>query len=191
MDMLHIGILVIVFFTMVSLAFMMCLDFIYDFRSKTETKYKLTGEKIVECGHILYRIKACRSFGDVKAGDLGGFIESESCVSHYGNCWIYDNARVFGGALVHGSAQIREDARIFGMAQVCGCAHVFGNAQVSEKAWVLGRAQLCGNAHVRDTWVSGNVKLDSGIWYTRIQINGRLYLLSTTLKKCLVEYDNE
>ena len=42
----------------------------------------------------LCRIKALKDFGDVKAGDLGGYIEDYKNLSHDGNCWIYDNAKV-------------------------------------------------------------------------------------------------
>ena len=42
-------------------------------------KYELTQEtKKLPNGIILYRIKALNDFGDVKAGDLGGFVEKES-----------------------------------------------------------------------------------------------------------------
>jgi hypothetical protein len=42
-----------------------------------DKKYGLTGETIEVDGHILYRIQALKDFGDVKKGDLGGFIEKE------------------------------------------------------------------------------------------------------------------
>ena len=45
-------------------------------------KYKLTDEKIEWYGRTLYRIIALISFGDVKEGDLGGFIEKEENLSH-------------------------------------------------------------------------------------------------------------
>ena len=47
-------------------------------------KYELTDETINHYGVVLHRIKALRSFGDVKAGDLGGFIESEDNLSQEG-----------------------------------------------------------------------------------------------------------
>lgn len=45
---------------------------------------------------MLYRIQALKKFAIVKAGDKGGFIEKESNLSQDGNCWIYDNAKVYG-----------------------------------------------------------------------------------------------
>ena len=61
-------------------------------------KYKLTEECKEHFGRKLYRIKALIDFGDVKAGDLGGYIESEKNLSHNDNCWVYGNARVYGNA---------------------------------------------------------------------------------------------
>jgi hypothetical protein len=54
-------------------------------------KYKLTDEKLSWYGRKLYRIQALKDFGYVKAGDFGGWVESESNLSQEGDCWIYDN----------------------------------------------------------------------------------------------------
>ena len=41
-------------------------------------KYELTNEiKNLADGVVLYRIRALRDFADVKAGDLGGFVQKE------------------------------------------------------------------------------------------------------------------
>ena len=59
-----------------------------------EKKYILTDDVIDFNGHNLHRIKAVRDFDCVKAGDLGGFIESEKTLDHDGNAWVFGNARV-------------------------------------------------------------------------------------------------
>ncbi|EJF81205.1 hypothetical protein MCQ_00483, partial [Candidatus Bartonella washoeensis Sb944nv] len=41
-------------------------------------KYEFTDETIEVNGRTLYRIRALKDFWQVKAGDLGGFIEHES-----------------------------------------------------------------------------------------------------------------
>lgn len=42
-------------------------------------KYELTNEiKNLPGGVVLYRIRALKDFADVKAGDLGGFVQSEA-----------------------------------------------------------------------------------------------------------------
>lgn len=51
-----------------------------------EKKYELTEETLAVDGHVLHRIKALRDFGEVKKGDLGGFIEKESNLAHDRNC---------------------------------------------------------------------------------------------------------
>ena len=70
-------------------------------------KYRLTGNHINIGNRILYQIEALKDFGDVKAGDLGGYIESEENLSQYDNAWVFDNARVYGNACVFGDAQIK------------------------------------------------------------------------------------
>ena len=40
-----------------------------------DKKYELTNETINYDGRILHRIKAIKDFGNVKKGDLGGWIE--------------------------------------------------------------------------------------------------------------------
>lgn len=67
-------------------------------------KYKLTEETLEIDGHTLHRIVALRDFGEVKKGDLGGFIEKESNLAHDWNCWIYNDAVVRDDAMVYGEA---------------------------------------------------------------------------------------
>ena len=88
-------------------------------------KFELTSEFITNIfGTKLFRIKALIEFGNVKAGELGGFVEKEENLNHEGNAWVYGNARVYG------------DARVCDDARVCGNASVYGNARVCEDARV-------------------------------------------------------
>ena len=57
-------------------------------------KYELTSETKVFLGKTLYRIKALVQFGNVNAGDLGGWIEKEENLSQSGNAWVSGNAEV-------------------------------------------------------------------------------------------------
>lgn len=73
-------------------------------------KFKLTSEFIVDISGVkLFRIKALIEFGNVKAGDLGGYIEKEKNLSHMGNAWVSGNAQVFGNARVFGNAWVSGD----------------------------------------------------------------------------------
>ena len=70
-------------------------------------KYELLRNDYIEYeGRTLYRIKALRDFGNVKAGELGGYIEKEDNLSHEHNCWVYKHAKVFGNAKVYDNAII-------------------------------------------------------------------------------------
>ena len=84
-------------------------------------KYELVSDLTTDCdGKTLYRIRALTSFSDVKAGDLGGWIEKEHCLSQFGDAWVYDNARVSGNAKVSGDARVSGDAEVYGDALVSG-----------------------------------------------------------------------
>lgn len=74
-------------------------------------KYELTEETKIVYGHEIHRIRACADISDVaKAGDLGGWIESEANLSHEGDAWVYGDARVCGDAQVYGDARVYGDA---------------------------------------------------------------------------------
>ena len=113
-----------------------------------EKKYKLTEETLKIDGHVLNRIIALRDFGEVKKGDLGGFIEKESNLAHDWNCWIYNDAVVRGNAMVYGDAKVYGNAEVYGDATVWGNAEVYGNAIVCGDAKVYGNAEVYGDATV-------------------------------------------
>lgn len=95
------------------------------------------------------RVVAVRDFGSVRAGDVGGFLEYDGMLSHKGNCWIYDDALVTGGARVVGDAQIRDNAIVH------DGAIVRERAVVSENAIVQGQARIGGNKRVALNQVIG------------------------------------
>ena len=117
-------------------------------------KYELTGEVKVKFGVTFKRIRALIDFGNVKKGELGGFIEKEENLSHENNAWVYGDARVsgnaevYGDAWVYGNAKVYGDAWVYGNARVSGNAEVYGNAEVSGNAWVYGGARVYGDARV-------------------------------------------
>lgn len=63
-----------------------------DFAAKDGKKYILYKQE----SNGLWRIRACKDFGTVKKGEFGGFVESESNLSHEGTCWIRDGMKVTG-----------------------------------------------------------------------------------------------
>ena len=90
-------------------------------------KYELTDNTKEVEGYVLHQIKALKSFGNVKKGDLGGWVEDYRNLSQSGNAWVYDDAQVFDYALVCGNASIEDNASIE------SDANVFSNAKFLAK----------------------------------------------------------
>ena len=124
-------------------------------------KYEFSGKKIRVNGHILNRIVALRDLGDVKAGDLGGWIETRQNLSDDGDCWVYDNAKVYGSANVSDDAEIYDNAQVYGFAKVSGHASVCGNAEVFDSAKVYNYALVGDDARVfGDARVNGEQEVN-------------------------------
>jgi carbonic anhydrase/acetyltransferase-like protein (isoleucine patch superfamily) len=138
-------------------------------------KYKL-GESKEVLGRTLFRVVALRDFGDVKAGDIGGWVETEDNLAQDGGAWVEteDNLAQDGGAwvydeaMVYDGARVYDDARIFDKAIVCGNSLVYGNslvreyAMVYDNAEVAGKAGIAGNAKVYDNALVSGYSLVSG-----------------------------
>ena len=138
-------------------------------------KYEFTGETRQHLGRTLRRIRSLVSFGDIVAGAVGGWVEDEKNLSHYGNAWVHGNAQVYGDARVSGNARVYGNARVSGNAQVSGNAWVHGNAQVHGNARVSGNAQVSGNA-----WVHGNAQVSGDAQVTPICVTGLTYPVTVT-----------
>ena len=81
-------------------------------------KYRLTEETTKVGNRTLYRIQALRDFGNVKEGDIGGYIEAEKNLSQIGNAWVSGDAQVYGNARVSGDAWVSGDACVYGNADI-------------------------------------------------------------------------
>lgn len=103
----------------------------------TIKKYELVNEDTIVLGDVtLFRVKALISFGAVKKGDLGGYVENEDNLSHSGYAWVSDGAVVYDNAKVTGDAWVSDNAK------------VTGNARVYDNTWVSGDATVAGDAIV-------------------------------------------
>ena len=135
-------------------------------------KYEMTANTKMYFGRKLYQIRALVNFEDIKAGDLGGYIEKEENLSHNGYAWVLNNACVFGNALVYGNARVFDNVLIYGNAEVYGNARIYGNAFVFDNAqiynnalvhggaWIFNNALIYGDAEVYgDARVCGNAKV--------------------------------
>ncbi|MGQ8870314.1 transferase [Myroides sp. TSA_177.3] len=107
-------------------------------------KYKLTDESMNYRGRTLWRIE------DIASGKKGGWVESESNLSHAGRCMVLDEAKVYGNARVY------DNAIISGFSNVYDGAEVFGNAVVSAYVSVFDEAKIYGNAEVTNDAVVKN-----------------------------------
>lgn len=87
---------------------------------KDDCVYKYFDGKTI----ILFRIQAlkdiiCIDYSSgrviiVEAGDRGGYIESEDCLSQDGTCWVHENSYVYNGGKVLNDAQILPGSDIIG-----------------------------------------------------------------------------
>ena len=113
------------------------------------SKFELLLDDVVEyLGIKLFRIRALKSFGNVEAGDIGGYIEKEENLSIYGNAWVYGDVRVSGDARVYGDARVSGDASVYDNARVSGNALVYGDARVYDNARSIVTGKQIGRAHV-------------------------------------------
>ena len=117
---------------------------------KNNKKYEFTGKTANVGKHILHRIRALRDFGDVKAGDLGGFIESEGNLSHDGECWVYHNGKVSGNGVVCDNGVVFGHGMVRDHGRVCDNGGVAGYGWVSGHGVVYGYGRLSGHGSVHD-----------------------------------------
>lgn len=83
-------------------------------------KYELTNDTITANSKTLHRIKALKTFSNVKEGELGGYVEREDNLGQSGDAWVYGNAWVYGDAWVYGNARVYGDAKVYGNARIYG-----------------------------------------------------------------------
>lgn len=119
-------------------------------------KYKILTDEYKRLDErVLYRIQATKDFGDVKAGDKGGWVESEFNLCGLATCWIYDEACVFDRAYVWGDAKVRN------RAMACDSVRIGENSEVLDNAWLMGNVFVRGDARLGGyTRVNGVVTID-------------------------------
>jgi len=129
-------------------------------------KYELLKNNFIEYkGRKLYRIRALKSFSDIKCGDIGGYVENGKNLSQNGNCWIYNNAKVYDDGRVFDNAIIKNNAEVFDNASVLDNAIIQDNAICYDNS-VIYRNAVCGT----DTKVYGHGVICEGT-YLNININ--------------------
>lgn len=104
----------------------------------------------LSAGRVVYRIRALKDFRDVKAGDLGGFIECKDNLSQRFNSWVYP------GSVVCGDARVRDDGKVRGNSRLQGSSIVGSRAEVSDVT-LRDNVTIEGNAQVANVALSGNL----------------------------------
>lgn len=59
-----------------------------------------------------------------------GWVSSENNLFQEGECWMYEETKVFENAVVYGNARLFDDALVFGAARVSGKNIVGGKAKI-------------------------------------------------------------
>lgn len=109
-------------------------------RTTSNQKYEIT-EISHEKYPFLHRIRALRDVNaEVKAGDLGGFVESESNLSFEADdtAWIFDDAIACNDAYVDKGAVLRGEAVVCDNAYISMGAVLSGHARVEDNAYIRG-----------------------------------------------------
>ena len=109
-------------------------------------KYELIKEsKTYFAGREIFRIRALKDFGNVKTGDIGGWVCSYDNLSQKGDCWIYDDAKCLD------NAKMFDDAKMYDSSMMLGSAKMYDNAVMSDSSIMCDNAVVCGNARMCDT----------------------------------------
>lgn len=105
-------------------------NYLVEIKYSIDKKYELIGDPIIVGGKKVYRIRALKNFGDVKLGDVGGFVESEENLSQFGTCWIYNDGKVID------NAKVIDDAKVYGTSLICDSATIKHDATVGVKDYI-------------------------------------------------------
>lgn len=134
--------------------------------SKTN-KYRISKREahklVLPCGTILRRIVALKEFKlqpyatciTIKPGDIGGYVETKHNLDQKGNCWIANNAKVYGKAFVAEDAVVLDSTEVFGKAVIAQQAVIRSTVKVYDTAIIRGKTQLTGPK----TEVYGNARI--------------------------------
>lgn len=121
-------------------------------------KYKLTEETMCFDGVTLHRIKALKDFGNVVAGELGGWVEAERNLSQEGNCWINMEAKAYD------YTEIRDNAVLTCGAIACENSIIGNNTFVTDESVIRGFTYLCGNVEISgESVIGGYAKLHGNV----------------------------
>ena len=118
-----------------------------------EKHFRMTEETIQWQGCTLHRIEATRDSKWAKAGQKGGFVESEDNLQD--EAWVADSAKVWGFETC-----LHDESRAMGNACVYGGARMWGSARIYGDACLLCGASMSDNARATDDALISGLMID-------------------------------
>jgi bacterial transferase hexapeptide repeat protein len=156
-----------------------------------EKKYGLTGETMVITHPLwpqrqitLHRIMALKAIPlhNVRAHELGGWIQSEDNLTQAGQAWVADNSMVFDQARCMVNAITKQSACLYGNAihrgasTLTGSAQQRGHSQTSGTSTIGGNTIIEGKAEIMGTWEDhGSNLIDRGVYRENAQYQAPTY----------------
>ena len=117
-------------------------------------------------GRTLHRIKALKDFGNVKKGEVGGYVQNENNLSHKGNCWIYnnakamDNSRVYDNSVMCDNSEMYDDSRMYDDSVIYSNSKMYGNSIMYGNSKMYDYSKMYGNSEMHNaSELKGNEKL--------------------------------
>jgi len=140
---------------------------------------------------FLHRIRAlCDISEEVKAGDLGGYVQTEDNLSYEKDdtAWIFDNAIAAGESIVDKDAVLRDNAIVRDDACVTAHSVLTGNACVEDYGYVCNAcvsesARVAGTSIVtveKETGQAPKLSGSSTVYgsvYGNVQLTGNTVIL--------------
>ncbi len=154
---------------------------------KDDFRYMDVGGRKRKVYHIVYDRYVTNPSKDryqVKPGDLGGWIENESCLSHDGECMILGDSVVCGYSRVSDNGLVVDstvvDSRVNGDSMVIDRSVLSGNSETRMKAYIsnskLDRSRVTDDvivmngSDVKSCWFAYNLVVDNS------KIDSRIYM---------------
>ena len=128
-------------------------------------------------GHTLHRIRALRDFGDIRKGDIGGFVENENNLSHKGNCWIYDDAKAMDDSIMYDNSRIcdkselHDDSRMYNYTRMYDYSELHNNSIMNDDSEMHDISKMYGNSIMYDySEMYGDSELNN-----QVKLYGKLF----------------
>ena len=120
-------------------------------------KYELIKEsKTYFEGREIFRIRALKNFGTVKAGDVGGWVCSENNLSQEGDCWIYNEAKCLDNAMIFDNAKMYDNSVMCNNAKMYNNAIMLNNSTMFDSSRMYDNSTMFNNAMMFDNSIMLN-----------------------------------